>query len=40
MHSEQNFAKNILKTMTSEKDNVKVLCDLQCCVLDHIVVDT
>lgn len=29
MHCEMNFAKNILKTITSEKDNIKVRFDLQ-----------
>jgi hypothetical protein len=30
MHYKQNFAKNILKTMTNEKDSVKVRLNLQC----------
>jgi hypothetical protein len=29
MHCEQNFAKNILKTVTCEKDKVKMKHDLQ-----------
>jgi hypothetical protein len=29
MHCEMNFANNILKTITCEKDNIKVKCDLQ-----------
>jgi hypothetical protein len=29
MHCEQNFTKNILKTVIGEKDNVKVRHDLQ-----------
>jgi hypothetical protein len=30
MHYEMDFVKNILKTITSEKDNIKVRRDLQC----------
>jgi hypothetical protein len=29
MHYGMNFVKNILKPITSEKDNIKVRCDLQ-----------
>jgi hypothetical protein len=38
MHCEMNFVKNILKTITSEKDNIKIRHDLQlrrCDLLTH-----
>jgi hypothetical protein len=30
MHYEMNFVKNIVKTVTNDKDNIKVRHDLQC----------
>jgi hypothetical protein len=30
MHYEMDFVKNIVKTITNEKDNIKVRHDLQC----------